>query len=287
MRFAIGIGALLAAGLAARAAPYTGSTPERLERGGSALAKRHVAARQRASAWQAALEKAITEIHRHGSGGYSTGNAAHDALAQAFAWDGEKRRLVFNPAGARPSFCSGAVYAAVLSALVIWDARHAARRISPEAWQALGPAHVKDGIGPWGYANANGPGFAVLVHRLGAGYSFTEWEKARPADVMKIWWNDKIGAGERGHLVILVRNEGDSVRVWSSNSPTDGAADGYGFKTFRKDAIRRVLFTRVTTPAAFGNAAKLPDDAWLTELMSRNATWEECAARCGLKPRQP
>lgn len=278
--------AVLLACLPAHALPYTGSSPRRLQQNSSARTKQGLVARQQAGAWWKALEQAITEIHRHGPGGYSTSRAAHDALTRAFSWDGKAGRLTFNPAGARPSFCSGAVYAALLSALARWDAPHAAPHISPEAWQALLPAHVRDGVGAWGYANANGPGFAVLVHRLGAGYSFTDWEKARPADIMKIWWNDKIGAGERGHLVILVRHDGDTVRVWSSNAPTDGAANGFGFKTFNKASIRRVLFTRITHPAAFNNARKLPDDPWLGELMNRNVSWDECAARCGLKQGQ-
>ncbi len=275
--------ALLAASLPAFSVPYSGSTSRRLQHNSSSRNKQEIAIRQQESAWWKSLEQSIIEIHRHGPGGYSTSRAAHDALARAFSWDGQTRRLIFNPAGARPSFCSGAVYAALLSALAKWDARHAQRHISPEAWQALLPAPVRDGEGAWGYANANGPGFAMLVHRLGAGYSFTDWDKARPADVMKIWWNDKIGTSERGHLVILVRHEGDTVRVWSSNAPTEGAANGFGFKTFRKDSIRRVLFTRITHPAAFNNARNLPDDPWLGYLMHRNVSWEECAARCGLE----
>lgn len=244
-------------------------------------AKGRVAEGGQVSLWGKSLEAAIKAIHSHGPGGYSTGDAAHEALSASFAWDGRQKSLSFNAAGARPSFCSGAVYAAILSALAKWDAAQPSRQISPEAWMSLMPRHVKDGYSPWGYANANGPGFALLVHRLGAGYSFTDWGKARPSDVMKIWWNDKIGASERGHLVILVRQDADSVRVWSSHSPTEGAADGFGFKTFSKSSIRRVLFTRITHPGAFNKAVSLPDDPWLYSLMSRDTTWEECARRCG------
>ncbi len=193
-------------------------------------------------------------------------------------------RLSFNPSGARPSFCSGAVYAAVLSALIRWDAAQPRRCISPEAWQALAPGRVPDGVGAWGYANANGPGFALLVHRLGAGVSFTDWAKARPSDIVKIWWNDALGGEERGHLAILVKDEGESVRIWSSNQPTGGAADGFGFKTYPKSAIRRVLFTRITAPAAFNRAPALGEDAWLRSLMKSCTTWEECARRCQFRP---
>ncbi len=77
-----------------------------------------------------------------------------------------------------------------------------------------------------GWANANGPGLAVLVHRLGAGINFEDWRKARPGDFMKIFWTDRIGRRESGHLTVLVKDGGDQVTFWSSNIP-----DGYGART--------------------------------------------------------
>lgn len=232
--------------------------------------------------WGKALQAAILEITQHGAGDYSTSDKAKEALVNSFHWDTRLKRPRFVAQEARPSFCSGAVYAAVLSGLLKWEEANHRRVISPEAWQALLPRLVKDGIGPWGYANANGPGFAMLVHRLGAGINFTDWQQARPADIMKIWWNDSIGATERGHLVILVQDKGDSVRVWSSNQARNGLAGGYGLRDIPKSAIRRVIFTRITTPAAFNNAHQLKDDPWLTNLMVRSVRWEECTMRCGL-----
>lgn len=232
--------------------------------------------------WWKALQAAILDIQKYGTGDYSTSDRAKEALVSSFHWDERRKRPHFEAREARPSFCSSAVYVAVLSGLLKWEEANGRRAISPEAWQALLPQLVKDGIGPWGYANANGPGFAMLVHRLGAGVNFTEWEKAKPSDIMKIWWNDAIGATERGHLVILVQDKGDSVRVWSSNQARDGQAGGYGLRDIPKSAIRRVLFTRITNPAAFNNAPRLKDDPWLTELMTRTVRWEDCAPRCGL-----
>ncbi len=279
--------ALLACSLAAHALEgvpavlaATSASPRQLQQAKQLRQRGHVP--QQGVVWWKALQQAIAGIHRHGAGGYSTADAAHEALAAAFVWNERTKRLAFNEAGARPSFCSGAVYAAALSALIRWDAAQPKPRLSAEAWKSLAPQHVPDGVGAWGCANANGPGFAVLVHRLGAGVSFTEWEKARPSDVAKLWWNDEIGAGERGHLVILVRDEGDSVRVWSSNAARKGEAGGFGFRTFPKSAIRRVLFTRITNPAAFDNAPAIGEDAWLRGLTERNASWEECLRRCGV-----
>lgn len=233
--------------------------------------------------WRDALQQAIIDIQRHGSGGYSGDNAAVQALVDSFGWSKRYRRPIFNPSVAQPSFCSGAVYAALLSAIMKWEEGNRRRFISEEAWKALVPQMVADGVGPWGHANANGPGFAILVHRLGAGVNFTDWRLARPADVMKIWWNEHIGGKERGHLVILVKQEADAVHVWSSHMERDGQAAGYGMRRIPKSAIKRVLFTRITNPAAFNNAHRLKDDPWLTDLLKKDVSWQDCAVRCGLR----
>src|SRR5690606_36563004 len=76
-----------------------------------------------------------------------------------------------------------------------------------------------DGVGIFGHWNADGPGTAVLFERLKLGRSFSSFEDARPGDFLKIFWNEFIGKGERGHLVLyLGQNEaGTAIEVWSSN----------------------------------------------------------------------
>ncbi len=270
----------LAALLPPARAEAAGATPRQLRQ---TVRGKHRQAATESSIWLKSLQSAMLDIQRHGPGGYSTDDAAHEALHRAFAWNERSGRLAFNAAGARPSFCSGAVYSALLSALIRWEAAQPRRSISPAAWKALAPGRVPDGVGAWGWANANGPGFARLVYRLGAGASFTDWSKARPFDIAKFWWNDSIGGSERGHLVIFLQDEGERVRVWSSNQPTGGAADGYGTKTYPKSAIRRVLFTRITNPAAFNRAPEIGEDAWLMNLSREETSWEECVHRCGIR----
>ena len=46
--------------------------------------------------------------------------------------------------------------------------------------------------------------------------------------------------------------------------------------------MKRVLFTRITKPEAFNRASQLPDDAWLTSLMTEDTSWAECVRRCGI-----
>mgnify|MGYP003293643942 CR=1 FL=1 len=244
------------------------------------LASRNVTGARAAYPWWKSMQSAIMSMQRLGPGGYSTDDGAKQALVDSFTWNERLKRPVFTPMVARPSFCSSAVWVATLSALVHWEKQNRYRAISPAAWQALMPRLVKDGEGPWGYAN--GPGFALLAHRLGAGVNFTDWKLARPSDVLKIWWNEHIGAQERGHLVILVKDEGDTACVWSSHKARDGQPAGYGLRRIPKSAMKRVLFTRITRPAAFTRAHKLPDEPWLTGLMQANTTWAECVRRCGI-----
>lgn len=240
------------------------------------------AGRPGAHPWWKSMQSSIMSMQRYGPGGYSTSDQAKQNLVDAFIWNHQRRRPDFKPLTARPSFCSSAVWIATLAALIDWEEQNRLRVISSEAWQSLMPGLVRDGETPWGYANANGPGFALLIHRLGAGINFTDWAKARPSDVLKIWWNDHIGGRERGHLVILVKDEGESVCVWSSHIARDNQPAGYGLRRIPKSAMKRVLFTRITRPAAFNRAHKLPHEPWLTDLMSRDTTWAECVQRCGI-----
>lgn len=262
-----------------------GVTPELKQR--KSIAGTRAVSETRRSPWWRSVQRAIMAIQRSGAGGYSTSERAKEALVASFSWNDALKRPQFNPRAARPSFCSGAVYVALLSGLLCWEEENRRRVISPEAWLALMPKMVADGVGPWGYANANGPGFALLVHRLGAGINFTDWKQARPADIMKIWWTDEIGGRERGHLVVLVRDEGASVQVWSSHMAKDGIPGGYGVRTIPKHTIKRVLFTRITNPAAFGRAHLLPDEPWLTQQLVQPVSWEECCRRCGVRAVAP
>ena len=195
-------------------------------------------------------------------GGYDGSDATKNLLPQACRR--EQGRLSVDPRIARPSFCSGATYLVLLKAL------------------EEGPADLlpvrdhKDGHGVFGRWNANGPGAAKLVADLRAGVNFTSWERARPGDFLKIWWNDEIGGRERGHLVVYLGHDGDAVRFWSSNQP-----GGYGVRSVPRADCRRVLFTRIQRPQAFAAAGRLPErDAWLEKMLRDDFTWDEVVGKC-------
>lgn len=195
-------------------------------------------------------------------GGYDGSDETKNLLPTASHLENGKLRIEADRA--KPSFCSGATYLVLLKAL-----DNGTRKLLPEF-------NHQDGHGVFGRWNANGPGSAKLVTDLGAGKNFTSWEEARPGDFLKIWWTDRIGGSERGHLVVYLGHDAESVRFWSSNQP-----GGYGIKTVPRRDCHRVLFTRVTRPEKFSGVGKLPSvDPWLARMLNEDFTWQEVVRKC-------
>ncbi len=243
--------------------------------------------RQAAPTWNEALQAAMQELSsqkdacsRHA---YSTSRAAHDALRSCFGFT-RTHQLYYFPERLHPSYCSGAVHAAVLAALIDWSrARPDVITLRENDWKNLVPRSVDDGERVWGWANSNGPGYAVLVHELGAGYSFTNWSQARPLDIVKLWWTDEIGGRERGHLAILLKVREDDILIWGSHERDASGRAGIYVKSVAKEKIRRALFTRITKPEAFEEASSIGYHEWLNSLLRTRVTWEECLHRSGVK----
>ena len=158
-------------------------------------------------------------------GGYSVSSSAFSALRGAVRSQGGSDGEWVADA-AKPSFCSGATYVVFLRAL---------QRLVPDQvrgepmLRALMVRGQPDGTGVWGRWNANGPGTAVLFLEAGLGMNFEQLEKAEPGDFLKIFWNDSVGANERGHSVVYLGRRGtgeaEEIQFWSSNQPS-----GYGSK---------------------------------------------------------
>lgn len=242
-------------------------------------------------------------------GGYYT-KKEYNPLFVRTAWDGMEQALnldsgrpAWDMSVLRPSFCSEACYMALLRALSDWDTGGA---ISPAAWRNLKPYTVEgtawpvqsDGEGCWGRANANGPGFAVLAARLGAGENlyignrseyatasayWQRWENVRKGDFVKLFWNRYIGADENhsetGHMVLFLNRvksyvngqRDDIITYWSSNGSGTNPNGGYGITSCRASKIYRAVRTRITNPAAFDRAKEVPPlsrDTWLCALES-------------------
>ena len=212
-------------------------------------------------------------------GGYATTREAHAALNFSVAPMGDSVSII--PVRARPSYCSGATYLALLKTL---RAAEQSGRIEPlgSAWRAMIPKAAADGAGIWGRWNANGPGAARLFHELDLGRNFTGWREARPGDFLKIFWTDAVGKSERGHLVVFLgeeeRNGVPHVRFWSSNKP-----NGYGEKSVPKSRIARAIFSRLENPGNFRNAGSLPEkDGYLASLLRVESSFAEACRRSGI-----
>ena len=195
--------------------------------------------------WQQAVLSAIDSFPERG--GYYTGGKPNELFAKttwrglhdAYRMTAGDERPQFDPQQAQPSFCSSATYGVLIKALLIWDTKH---KIKRQAWVNMKPRvgiadefnpeglGQDDGVGFWGRANANGPGLGVLVHELGAGYSFTAyrgaksernketpderylsdeqwcadgiWQRAVPGDLMKIFWNRNESRGSDSGAII-------------------------------------------------------------------------------------
>ncbi len=240
-----------------------------------------------APSWNTALQAAMDELSAqdgvYGKHSYSTSRAAHDALRSCFGFT-KHNHLYYFPEKLTPSYCSGAVHAAVLAALIDWSrARPEEITLRRNDWENLVPRGVEDGERVWGWANSNGAGYAVLVHELGAGYSFTEWEKARPLDIVKLWWTKEIGGLERGHLAILLAVRENDILIWGSHERDETGRGGIYVKSIPKEKIQRALFTRITTPKAFEDASRIGYNEWLNSLLRYRVSWEETLRRSGVR----
>ncbi|MGY8639909.1 MAG: hypothetical protein ACKVJU_02310 [Verrucomicrobiales bacterium] len=146
-----------------------------------------------------------------------------------------------------------------------------------------------DGVGIFGHWNADGPGTAMLFKTLDLGPNFSDYAKAKPGDFMKIFWNENIGKGERGHLVVYLGDTdgGKSVKVWSSQTENDDGSSGYGVMTVEKSRIKRVVFSRLTKPENLANWVTLPESqkssAYLIRIRKTGSSGEEMAKVVGLE----
>ncbi|MEM1441847.1 MAG: hypothetical protein AAGF67_05865 [Verrucomicrobiota bacterium] len=193
------------------------------------------------------------------------------------------------------SFCSSATY--LLFCEVLAGLQKEGKLDFPKElnWELadVGGAHPVihgefDGVGLFGHWNANGPGTARLFERLDLGTNFESFEDAKPGDFLKIFWNDKIGKGERGHLVVYLgkKPDGSAIEVWSSNQNNEDGSHGYGTMWIDRGRIHRAVFSRLERPAnlvrwlEFSEEEKTCD--YLVGILKNPSTPEEMRRAIGL-----
>lgn len=216
-------------------------------------------------------------------GGYSATPTDVERLAQqAVVWSESKQSLAIEPRQAVPTFCSAACYMVLLQSLQRWEST-VGRRFPAEIWQKMDVTpNQTDGTGIWGRANANGPGFAKMIHDIRAGINFHDVRLAQPGDFLKIFWTESIGSTERGHLVIYLglerKNGSVYLRYWSANKP-----GGYGVKSAPLSHMHNLIFTRITAPQNFVRATKLSaNDSWLEDMQRKSFTFAEVRRKCNI-----
>ena len=275
--------ALATAGLAP-CADISGNPPP--YSGNNRLKQRQVARQtSQPRALNALVLRAVADMPKNG--GYAVSREAAKKLAnQAVVWDEATRTLKVDIQQSQPSFCSAACYVVLLHSLQLWQqARSGAGgdMLPPAAWKAMDVVlGTPDGKGIWGRANANGPGFAKMVHDLGVGVNFSSMQQARPGDFLKFFWNEEIGAKERGHMVVFLGlGEVDgqpAVHYWSANKP-----DGFSERTVPLSQMHHLIFTRITKPENFVGAGTLPEtDTWLRDMQKVSVPFVEVCERCGI-----
>ena len=147
--------------------------------------------------WQRAVMAAIDSFPE--GGGYYMGRNANAqfrrtawrAMNEAFGMQPTDSQPRLDVAAATPSFDAMAVYMALLKDIQVWDAGNGQQDVPNLSWFSMKPFcgvtdvinnqgyTQTDGEGLWGMAKANGPGIAVIVKELGAGFSFMGYRGAK------------------------------------------------------------------------------------------------------------
>jgi hypothetical protein len=207
-------------------------------------------------------------------GGYSIGGDFQPPTIAAQSVASGRTEMVVEDG--RPSHCSSATY--TVFAHLVAELQNTGRiSLTAEQIESLSALRTmpsgrarRDGDGPFWIFNSNGAGAAALVKHTGVGFSFRDDKLlyARPGDFLKIFWNENVGATERGHQVIYTgrRKIGDRNMIcfWSSQhqrqkrrdghteplyfpaSSIDKVHDGYGEVCRPREDIKEMVFSRIT-----------------------------------------
>jgi hypothetical protein len=207
-------------------------------------------------------------------GGYSIGADFAPPVVQTHNIGGGRFELrVYD---GHPSHCTGATYA-LFSHLVAVLHNGGAITLSAEQLRSFevrrrmpDGSEMVDGQGPFWIFNSNGAGVAALFKHTGIGLSFRDDKlaAARPGDFLKLFWNDNVGASEKGHQVVYMgqREVGgrDMICFWGSQRqgvkkrngrkeplyfPAAVGAkmvNGYGEACRPRSDIKDMIFSRIT-----------------------------------------
>lgn len=206
-------------------------------------------------------------------GGYSIGSDFVPPAIQTHNIGGGRTELrVYD---GQPSHCTSATYA-LFAHLVAVLHNGGAITLNEEQLKTLevrnrtpDGSEMVDGQGPFWIFNSNGAGVAALFKHTGIGVSFRDDKLgvARPGDFLKLFWNDNVGASEKGHQVVYLGQREvagrDMVCFWGSQRQNvkkrarkealyfpsvDGGkvVNGYGEACRPRTDIKAMIFSRIT-----------------------------------------
>lgn len=192
--------------------------------------------------WQHAILAAVDSFPE--KGGYYVGRkvtpdfpkSAWRGLNEAFQMKASDLKPHIATEKAVPSFCSLATYAALLKAITLWDVNN---KVSRDAWFCLKPYcgvvdmlnpkgyNQNDGEGCWGRANANGPGIAVLINDLKAGFSFAAYRGAKNEKNRETTKEQYLSDAEwRNHEIWDYAQKGDFMKIFWNRNETSNSDSG-------------------------------------------------------------
>ena len=207
-------------------------------------------------------------------GGYSRGSSFQLPTITAHNIGGN--RMEMRVYDGFPSHCTSATYT-VFARLVAVLQDNGTISLTAEQIAALDARSrmpdgttLVDGQGLFQIFNANGAGVAALLKHTGTGMSFRDDKllHARAGDFLKLFWNDNVGASEKGHQVIYLGHKTvgsrDMLCFWSSQRQNrkkrsggtealyfpaqegDQVVDGYGEVCRPRSDVKEMIFSRIT-----------------------------------------
>lgn len=120
-----------------------------------------------------------------------------------------------------------------------------------------------DGQEVFGKFNSGGNGVSTIWRKLDLGQCVGSFEEAKPGDMGKIFWNDLVGKGEHGHVVVFqeINAKGD-ICIWScsekSETPGYEFKGGYGVKCYPREKAHRVTLCTLERPENIKNWLNFP-----------------------------
>lgn len=83
---------------------------------------------------------------------------------------------------------------------------------------------------------------------LDLGECFDTFEEAKAGDMGKVFWNEYVGKGEHGHVVVFDSADSEQFCIWSCSLPTDTFKGGYGKKCYPREKAIKFSFCRLQKP---------------------------------------